>query len=339
MLLTDYFRSEPDDTWAAAVQCGVRHGTIRLPETPDFDLTSRSQLRAVADRFRAHGITPVVVEPLPNALHDHIKLGDARRDESLEKLFVLLRNLHEIGVTTLCFNFMAHYGWTRTAVDLPERGGARVTGFSAEAFCPDDFAISRAQLWANYEYFLRAVLPYVEKYQIRLALHPDDPPLERLGQVERIFTDMDAIRRGMTLVPSPCLGVTFCQACYYLMGVPLETAIPALADRIFFIHFRNVCGVKTDFRETFHDNGAIHMAAAMRLYVENRIDVPIRVDHVPTLAGETTAAAGYDTLGRLFAIGYLKGLLDAVEGINPDESVFRCKTSRSGICGNSGIAD
>ena len=71
-------------------------------------------------------------------------------------------------------------------------------------------------------------------------------------------------------------------------------------------------GTKTDFKETFHDNGDINMAEIMRLYVENGVDVPIRVDHVPTLPGEDKKIAGYDTLGRLFAIGYLKGILEGI---------------------------
>ena len=96
------------------------------------------------------------------------------------------------------------------------------------------------------------------------------------------------------------------------MGERLDEAIPALADKIFFIHFRNVRGIKTSFSETFHDNGDIDMAAAMKLYIENGIDVPIRVDHVPTLVGEESGVAGYDTLGRLFAIGYLKGIIDGL---------------------------
>lgn len=313
MLLTDYFRSEPDLTWDIALQCGVRHGTIRLPEDEAFDVTSPAHLRTVTDRFRARGITPLIVEPLPNALHDHIKLGDAQRDECIEKFIRLMKNLHGEGITTVCFNFMAHYGWTRTANDLPERGGAKVTGFSLSDFKPDDAALTQEKLWENFTYFVKAVVPYAEKYGIKLALHPDDPPLPKLGDVARIFTSLDAIQRGIHTVESPNLGVTFCQACYRLMGERLEEAIPALKDKIFFIHFRNVRGDKTDFSETFHDNGEIDMAAAMRLYVENGIDVPIRVDHVPTMAGEQSTVAGYDAIGRLFAIGYLKGILDGIQ--------------------------
>ena len=90
--------------------------------------------------------------------------------------------------------------------------------------------------------------------------------------------------------------------------------IEDFADKIFFIHFRNTTGSPEHFRETFHDNGDIAMAELLKTYVKNGVNVPIRVDHVPTMAGETSKFAGYDALGRLFAIGYLKGILEAVEG-------------------------
>lgn len=313
MLLTDYFRSQPDLTWQLALQSGVRHGVIRLPEDEGFDPCERAHVLAVTDRFLDHGITPVIVEPLPNALHDHIKAGDSQRDESIDKFIKLMKNLRETTVDTVCFNFMAHYGWTRTASDLPERGGARVTGFSLADFKPDDTVISAEDMWRNYAYFICAVIPYAEEYGIKLALHPDDPPLPNLGGVSRIFTSLDAIKRGISVVDSPNLGVTFCQACYYLMGEDVEAAIRDLAEKIFFVHFRNVRGDKTHFSETFHDNGDLPMAKLLKTYRDVGVDVPIRVDHVPTLAHESIAQAGYDALGRLFAIGYLKGILEGLD--------------------------
>ena len=102
-----------------------------------------------------------------------------------------------------------------------------------------------------------------------------------------------------------------CQANYFIMGEDVESVIDEFADKIFLIHFRNTRGTPNAFRETFHDNGEIDMAKVMRAYIRNGVNVPIRVDHVPTLAGEHSQNAGYDALGRLFAIGYLKGILDA----------------------------
>lgn len=316
MILTDYFLSTPDLTWELAVQSGVTHGVIRLPEG-DFDVTSLSQLKAVTNRFVSHGITPKIIEPLPNSLHDHIKAGDNLRDEAIEKFICLMSNLKEVGIDTVCFNFMVHYGWTRTSDSILERGGAKVTGFSLKDFKPDGFKISKEQVFENYIYFIKAVIPYAEKYGIKLALHPDDPPLDTLGNVPRIFTSLDNIKKGINCVNSENLGVTFCQACYKLMGEDLESAISELKNKIFFVHFRNVRGNKFNFRETFHDNGEIDMAAALRLYKkycpDNAKNIPIRVDHVPTLAGEESRVSGYDALGRLFAIGYLKGIDEATD--------------------------
>ena len=120
------------------------------------------------------------------------------------------------------------------------------------------------------------------------------------------------INKAVNIVNSDKLGVTMCQACYLMMGEDLYEVIPKLKDKIFFIHFRNTTGNKQCFRETFHDNGEIQMAEIMKLYKKCGIDVPIRVDHVPTMAGENETT-GYTALGRLYAIGYLKGILEAIK--------------------------
>lgn len=195
MILTDYFKSEYDITWDYAKQCGVHCGVIRLPEDENFDITDISHWKTVYKKFSDFGIKPVVIEPMPNALHDHIKAGDAMRDECIEKVIKMMRHMNEFDIRTICFNWMAYIGWLRTANNIPERGGALVTGFDLEDFKPTDKKITSKQLWDNYEYFINAVVPYAEKYNINLALHPDDPPLERLGDVERIMISYENIKR------------------------------------------------------------------------------------------------------------------------------------------------
>lgn len=312
MILTDYFRSNHDVTWDFALQCGVNHGVIRLPETDDFDLTDKSHWETVYKRFTDYGIKPVIIEPMPNCVHDHIKAGDSLRDESIEKVIKMLPIMQELDINTICFNWMAHIGWLRTKSDIVERGGALVTGFDLNDFESTGKVISENELWNNYEYFLKAVVPEAEKHNIKLALHPDDPPLATLGDVSRIMISGENIKKAIyDIVPSDILGVTMCQATYHMMGEDLFKIIPELKEKIFFIHFRNAVGNKLCFRETFHDNGELDMAALIRLYKELGIDVPIRVDHVPTLKGEDTAVAGYAAMGRLYAIGYLKGLLES----------------------------
>lgn len=310
MILTDYFRSEHDLTWDFALQCGVKNGVIRLPETGNFDITNFSHWQTVYKRFTDFGIKPIIIEPLPNELHDHIKIGDEKRDECIEKTIKMLEYMDRLDIRTICFNFMAHIGWLRTAADIKERGGALVTGFDFDEFRPDGNVITKEKLWENYEYFIKAIIPYAEKFNVTFALHPDDPPLEKLGGVERIMTCADNIDRAVNTVKSDNLGITMCQATYAMMGENLYEVIPRFADKIKFIHFRNVSGNVKHFHETFHDNGQLEMGKLIRLYKDCGVDVPIRVDHVPTMAGEEIKNAGYDALGRLFAIGYLKGLLE-----------------------------
>ena len=314
MILTDYFTSPENITWNFAKQMGVDNGVIRLPETEAFDVTDYSHWQYVIKDFTDFGIKPVVLEPMPNCLHDHIKAGDEFRDEAIEKVIKMLSVMEKMDVRTICFNFMAHIGWLRTSCDIKERGGAEVTGFDINDFVPGDKVITFDELWKNYEYFIKAVIPYAERYGIRLALHPDDPPLEKLGNVSRIMTSYENINKAINIVNSKNLGVTMCQATYLMMGENLYDVIPRLADKIFFVHFRNAVGNKYKFNETFHDNGDIDMADILRLYKKCGVDVPIRVDHVPLMAGESREVAGYTALGRLYAIGYLKGLLQAMEG-------------------------
>ena len=314
MILTDYFRSTPDATWDFAKQSGVRHGVIRLPEDGAFDYNDASHWQTVYKRFTDFGITPVVIEPMPNELHDHIKAGDEKRDKSIKRAIKMFPIMRSLGIDTICFNFMAHIGWLRTRSDVPERGGAFVTEYNEADFTPTDKKITAKELWDNYTYFVKAVVPEAEKYGIRLGLHPDDPPVPRLGDVERIMISRENIRRAVyDICPSESLGVTMCQANYYIMGEDVENVIREFANRIFMVHFRNTTGTPDHFRETFHDNGDLDMARLIKVYRECGVNVPIRVDHVPTMAGERSTLAGYDAMGRLFAIGYLKGILDATK--------------------------
>ena len=312
MILSDYFRSEHDTAWDLAVASGVQHGVIRLPEDGKFDYADRAHWDALVKKFTDFGVTPVAIEPMPNELHDHIKHGDALRDESIEKVISMFPNMRAHGIDTICFNWMAHIGWLRTSSNFPERGGARVTEFNMADFRPTGAKITADELWANYEYFVKAVIPEAEKYGIKLGLHPDDPPVPRLGDVERIMISKANIKKAVCgIVESDSLGITMCQANYFVMGEDLEKTIEEFADKIFMVHFRNTKGTPNHFRETYHDNGDIDMAAIMKVYIKNGVNVPIRVDHVPTMAGEISTLPGYDAMGRLFAIGYLKGILDA----------------------------
>ena len=304
------------------------------------------------------------------------------REEALSHYRELLESMGRLGIKLLCYNFMVGKGWSRTGV-REGRGGAKATYFSLDGFLtgftrftgskalgamppdPDNLVnpvnpvgkqnliISHEQVWANYEYFIKAVMPTAEKCGVRMALHPDDPCLPSLGGYARIFGSIEAYDRAYAIYPSPSNAVTFCQANFKLMlgngsltgftrftGLhelgaeppdpdnpvnpvnpvqTLEDAARHFAKRIAFIHIRDVEGTKEDFTELFHDQGDTDQFALMRTYRELGLDVPVRGDHVPEMAYDRVltpeGTPGYFTLGRLFANGYLKALLQGTGNV------------------------
>ena len=124
----------------------------------------------------------------------------------------------------------------------------------------------------------------------------------------------EAFERVLALVPSPNSGVTFCQGNFTLMTDDLPALIRRLGrdGRIFFSHFRDVRGDAHRFVEVFHDEGPTDMFECMRAYFDIGFEGPMRPDHVPALEGESSDTFGYSVLGRLFAIGYITGLREAV---------------------------
>ena len=177
----------------------------------------------------------------------------------------------------------------------------------------ENLKLTKSQVWANYEYFIKAVMPTAEKVGVRMGLHPDDPCLPELGGYARILETVADYDRAYSIYPSPSNAVTYCQANFKLMGADLIETARHFGKRIAFIHVRDVEGDKTDFTELFHDQGTTDQFALMRTYRDLGLDVPVRGDHVPEMEGDrlltTDCIPGYFTMGRLFANGYLKALL------------------------------
>jgi len=272
-----------------------------------------------SELFAEHGFRLIAIED--TAPMDEVRIGTPGRDEQIESVITQIRSMGRLGIPTLCYNWMALSSWGRTNVAISGRGGALVTGFRAselEAMPPvlKDGEVTEDQLWAALRYFLDAVIPVAEESGVRLGMHPDDPPIPTSRNVPRIMRSPDAYRRLMALRPSPSNGITFCQGNFALMGDDLPTLIRDFGGRnqIVFVHFRDVVGNVADFRETFHDEGQTDLPECMRAYAEVGFSGPMRPDHVPTMEGETNDHPGYETFGRLFAIGYIRGLQHSVFG-------------------------
>ena len=221
----------------------------------------------------------------------------------------------------LCYNWMALSSWARTKVDITSRGGSLVTGFDIDdtkmmspLVSPGE--VTSEQLWSSLEYFLKAVIPVAEEAGVSLGMHPDDPPLSEIRGLPRIMSSLEAYRKLLDLYPSPSNGITFCQGNFSLMTDDLPSAIREFGGRkaIKFVHFRDIKGTVNKFEETFQDNGQTDMPECMRAYKEIDFDGPIRPDHVPTMYGETNDRPAYETLGRIFALGYIRGLEQTIYG-------------------------
>ncbi len=344
--LSELLQPTPSPLWRLVRQCGATHAVtllagaeqearwLRAGESPGSwvrpgrgdEPWGEAALRRLQAAYADHGLTLAVVED--TAPMDLVRRGLAGRDEQIEDVLTQIRAMGRLGIATLCVNWMTLTSWARTDVAVPWRGGALTTGFraSAAAALPplaQPGEITEDQLWQAMEYFLRAVAPVAEESGVRVAVHPDDPPLPALRGVPRIMRSPQAYRRMLAITGSPAVAVTFCQGNWSLMrdddtGEPVD--LPALVREfggrgdIAFVHFRDVAGVGEDFVETFHDEGRTDLVECMRAYAEVGFAGPLRPDHVPTLEGEDNARPGYATLGRLFALGYIRGLEHAAYG-------------------------
>jgi mannonate dehydratase len=317
--LAELFSPDEEHKIRLASQIGITHAIVSV--TGALSAAPRDRyvqvLSGIRKQFESAGLVFAGVEshPVPAA---KATLGLPGRDEEIENYIAAIRALSEVGVHMVCYNWMAGIGWYRTRTDLPGRGGALLTEFDradAERQGLTEWGhVSEETIWSSLSYFLKAVIPAAEKAGVKMAIHPDDPPLSPLRGIGRILTSAANYRRLLQIVPSPVNGITFCQANFKLMGED----IAALArewcaqKKIFFVHFRDVEGTREHFRETFHDNGPVDLAQMLRVYHECGFEGPIRPDHAPTLDGESNDKPGYAMGGKVLAIGYMKGAMDAL---------------------------
>jgi mannonate dehydratase len=178
----------------------------------------------------------------------------------------------------------------------------------------EDGPIAEDELWANLRYFLEKVVPVAERAGVTLAMHPDDPPLSPIRGVGRIMRSVENYQRLVDMIPSPANAITLCQGNFTLMTDDLPGVIRHFGrqGKIAFVHFRDVRGVPESFAETWHDDGKTDMLACLQAYRDIGFEGVLRPDHVPTVEGDGNDAAGYSAYGRLYAIGYIRGLREAV---------------------------
>lgn len=253
---------------------------------------------------------------------DRIVLGLDGRDAQIEQYKRSIGHMGRLGIGTLCYNFMPQIlddaMVIRTSSITEERGGALTGSFDASVFDHDRItdagATTDEMMWENLEYFIKRIVPAAEAAEVKLAMHPDDPPISPMWHLSRIMRSRENFERLFAIAPSSVNGMTFCQGCFAELGADLPGLVKHFGQRIHFAHLRDISGSPTLFRETFPDNGPTDMKAVLRAYQEIGYTGLIRSDHVPQLATETGQNDGYGIHGNLFAIGYIKGLMESIFG-------------------------
>jgi mannonate dehydratase len=308
---------ERDRRWDLAKQMGVEKAVVHTLEIGDNSRPWRyEELLDLTQQFRDYGIDVEVIEGCV-PISDETRLGRAGRDEEIERFKQYLRNLGALDVPVVAYDWMAGKRWARTSTAIPVRGSSLTTGYDHDLMrnAPDQelAPVEADELWDALEYFLNEVVPVAAEAGVKLALHPDDPPLGAIRGVDRIVNSVENYERILNLYDSEYNGITFCQGNFAAMDVDIPETIRRFGDRINFVHFRDVEGDAEHFVETWHDNGPTNMLACIEAYRDIGFEGPARPDHVPTMAGEDNDNPGYMTLGRLYATGYMKGLLERTE--------------------------
>jgi mannonate dehydratase len=324
-----------------AKQIGVNGLQMNNPSLPGDHRWEEQDVRALVDKVEGAGLKFEAIENVPTHFYHKAMMGLEGRDEQIENYQATIRAVARGGVPVLGMHFMPNSVWT-TDRNGQTRGGATARQFdmaiveahiddletlrkfmpttlgrasSMPLFGKDGPFISEDQMWSNYEYFMKAVLPVAEEEGLKLALHPDDPPVPMLGGVARLFYKPDNFKKAYELVgQSPSWTLDLCLGCCSEMVGGKENVkemIEYFAPKqaISYIHFRDVQGTVPNFTECFIGDGNFDPAEVMILLAENGFDGFLLDDHVPKMDGDSD----WNHRGRSHAIGYLQGLINMAQ--------------------------
>lgn len=311
------------------------------------ELWRTEDILALKLEVEAAGLTIAGIESVN--IHDSIKVGTPDREQYIDNYIKTLERLGEADIHLICYNFMPVFDWTRSDLakkrpdgstvlaydqqiidrinpnDMSSAMDAKSNGFLLPGWEPERMArikelfamyqeVDEAKLFTNLQYFLERIIPTCEKYQIKMAIHPDDPAWPVFG-LPRIVTGKEKLLRLMSLVDSTCNGVTLCSGS---LGSNPENDIPdiihALKGRIHFAHVRNLrYNGPGNFEEAAHlsSDGSMDMFEIMKALYDIGFDGPIRSDHGRAIWGEV-AMPGYGLYDRALGTTYLNGLWESI---------------------------
>lgn len=285
---------------------------LPLSGESEWDLQELVQLR---NRVEDAGLRLAAIENLPAYFYDDIVLGREGRDEQIEAVKRTIRNIGKADIPALGYNWMPNGVWSSSRTH-PVRGGAEARAYDhaqlRDAPLTHDRAYHEEEMWENYAYFVEEVMPVAEEAGVRMGVHPDDPPVESLGGIPRLFRNFENYKRAMDLYDSPYHGVELGLGVFSEMGEDVTEVIRYFGERdeIIYVHFRDVVGTVPFFYETFLDDPEANYDEweVVRTLEEVGFDGVLIPDHVPAMTSEDSWAAG-----RGHTVGYIKGMLRAVQ--------------------------
>jgi mannonate dehydratase len=344
-----WFGSQDDSVTLAQIRQipGVSGVVGMLPDIPAGEVWPKNRIAALKHEVEAGGLELEVIESVN--IHDAIKTGSPDRDRCIENYKTTIRNLAEYGVKVICYNFMPVFDWTRSELAKPLADGSSALaydqkvvdtidperladtlnsascGYSLPGWEPERLGklkelfaayrdVSEDKLVANLKYFLERIIPICRECDVKMAIHPDDPPWNIFG-LPRIVRNTGDLDRLLGLVDSPYNGLTLCSGCF---GANPENDIPAMirrfGSRIHFAHVRNVKVHQPGlFNEVSHlsSDGSLDLFEIMRAYYDIGFKGYLRPDHGRMIWGER-ARPGYGLYDRALGIAYLNGLWEAI---------------------------
>lgn len=327
---------------------GVTGVITTLYDTKPGEVWSQERIRELKEEVEASGLHIAGIESVN--IHDAIKTGAPERDMYIDNYIQTLENLGKEGLKLVCYNFMPVFDWTRTELARVKPDGSTCLAYTQEAvdaidpenmfesiagemngtimpgWEPERMAhikelfemykdVDDEKLFENLKYFLERIMPVCDKYDINMAIHPDDPAWSVFG-LPRIIINKENILRMCKMVDNPHNGVTFCSGSY---GTNLDNDLPdmirSLEGRIHFAHVRNLkFNTPTDFEEAAHlsSDGSFDMYEIMKALYDIKFSGPIRPDHGRMIWDEV-AMPGYGLYDRALGATYLNGLWEAIE--------------------------
>ncbi len=326
---------------------GVRGVITTLYDTKPGEVWELSDILALKKEVEDAGLHISGIESVN--IHEAIKAGTPERDRYIANYIQTLEHLGQADIHLVCYNFMPVFDWTRTELARVRPDGSTVLAYTQEAIDALDpekmfssisgdmngsimpgwepdriehikelFAlyenVDEEMLFGNLKYFLEKIMPVCDRYNIRMAIHPDDPAWSVFG-LPRIITNKANILRMMKMVDNPHNGVAFCSGSY---GTNPENDLPgmirSLKGRVHFAHVRNLrFNSPTDFEEAAHlsSDGSFDMYEIMLALYDIGFDGPIRPDHGRMIWDEV-AMPGYGLYDRALGTAYLNGLWEAI---------------------------